>query len=220
MNHATRYVLIALLYFSSSALVLAQRMDYADSWVVLSNGSASLVGSAVTDEPYTSYGHEYYVTATLTSEEDGRTAVSWANGGSCGYSNIQCTRADVSLPILTNDELLTGNFFLESIHEGTCPYYAMNLSQAYFGIPLLVGASVTVLKKALSTNFYTKIPNCSVACPVDQYIAGSNLGQFIQGLVPWVYFYGYQCAPGVGIYPGSSLSTCRELVGVVNLPFP
>lgn len=97
---------------------------------------------------------------------------------------------------------------------GLGPYILRSISAiglGYTSAGLWVGLSVSVLSKAALYNTYTKVANCNVRCPVDQYIASYNMGQHIAAGVPWV-------APGNTIYCAnisavhstSSATSCQD----------
>jgi len=219
------------MYFAASLLCIflagtasAQRVDYSDSWLVNTSTSSFIAGSGITDESYWNYGHDYYVVTTLTSPDYSRSVTGYGGGGSCGTGNSQCSRADVSLSIVNNGVFEGGDYFVESVHEGYCPNYGMNLNQVFTALTIKLGASVTVLTKAALTNFYTKVANCNVHCPTDQHTSSTNKGQWIQSVVPFAKapFLPYVCANLSLIYPGTSNSECADYednVPILGTPF-
>lgn len=219
MGYATRFLLTIALFLCSVVAASAQRIDYSDAWMVIAETSGSLAGCAITDESYNNYGHEYLVSATLTSD-DNRTSTASGGNGSCGTGNIQCARADVSLPYLTEEGFLNGLYTLHSVHQGVCPYYNMELDEVQKDIPLYAGMSISVLTKAALSNHYTIIANCNVHCPTETFESAFNRGQYIRSVVTWVYTYGYRCSSVNLPYPGSFSSQCEDLMGVIYLPFP
>jgi hypothetical protein len=196
--------------------VLGQRTDFSDNWLVQSNGS--ITGCGVTDETYPSYGHEYTVTATLTSPT-GRTHVGYGSSGSCGTGNPQCSRADVSLNLIdSSGGWDLGEYFIESFHEGVCPYYTMGLPEANTNAGIILGVSISVLTKAATSNFYTRVAHCNVHCPTDGFLADQNHGQFIASAVPYTYRFGYICGPVNAVAPTSPSTPCQDIEGYVSWP--
>lgn len=202
----------------TSTASLAQRIDYSDSWLVTS--SAVVAGCGITDESYTSYGHEYSVTSTLTSPS-GRTAVTSGGIGSCMTGNPQCSRADVSLSLFdgTGGFFDNGEFFIETLHEGYCPNYAMTLQTLQTNGAILIGISVSVLTKAAMSNWYTKITGCNVHCPTDEFHASTNMGPRIISAVPYTYFGGYICGPINAVASTGPTTQCGDYDGWVSWPF-
>ncbi|HYY95511.1 MAG TPA: hypothetical protein VE713_13405, partial [Pyrinomonadaceae bacterium] len=118
-----------------------------------------------------------------------------------------------------------GDFTTNSNHTGCCPYMGGNpytRQNCYLGggtsATIIVGASVSVLTKAAMSNIYTKITNCNVICPVDQYEASEDYGQYIAGIIPYFYLNGYQCSPVAVFYHATAATQCGDYN--TNVPIP
>jgi len=220
LKYAALFLCAVVLCLSIEITASAQRIDYSDGWlVVVSQTSAVVAGCGITDENYTNYGHDYTVTTTITSPDD-RSSTSQGGSGSCMTGNSQCSRADVSLSLVTGDgDYFNGAYLVSSVHEGVCPYYTMELPKVTTDIPINVGISVSVLTKAATSNWYTKITDCNVHCPTDQFLSSYDRGQYILALVPWVYLAGYRCSNVNAVYPTPPIN-CADFDGYVHLPLP
>jgi hypothetical protein len=215
------FIICGLLGFVTAVPAFSQMGSYSiysDTWADDSNPSQIKVyGCGVSQDNYNSYGHTYWATTTITSPS-GRTtsATSYKTNSYNAY-----TRADVSLD--WQNEF--GDFTTNSNHTGCCPYMGGNPytgQNCYLGgstsVTLTVGASVTVLTKAAMSNIYTKVANCNVICPVDQYEASQDYGQYIAGVTPFFYFYGYQCSVVAAFYHATVATPCGDYS--VNVPIP
>ena len=86
---------------------------YSDVWLNDSNQNAPRIeGAGVTDDAYNSFGHKYWVQATLTSP-NGRKATLTTS------QYVSYARAIVSLAWDWND---MGTYTISSIHYMSCPY--------------------------------------------------------------------------------------------------
>jgi hypothetical protein len=143
VEHISRLLFFVGLILPSAMTVSAQRIDYSDSWVVHTSSSTMLWGSGITDESYTNYGHEYTVTTTLTTPS-GATITGSGSNGTCSNGNIQCARADVWTSLLDeNGQIEEGDFTIESVHDGYCPNYGMQLGQVGSIIVTRVSIAIT-----------------------------------------------------------------------------
>jgi hypothetical protein len=82
-----------------------------------------------------------------------------------------------------------------------------------------IGVSISVLTKAAIGNFYTKVANCNVNCPVDVYNASQNYGQFIACPVPWtVTRWGLVCGNLTKPIPTAPSTPCQDFESYIDVP--
>lgn len=170
-KHMSHLLFVGVLSLCSVITVSAQRVDYSDTWVVDTSTSTTLWGCGITDENYTNYGHEYTVTTTLTSPS-GTTVTGSGSNGTCSNYNFQCARADVWMSLLDeNGDIEEGDFTIESLHDGYCPNYSMQLGQV--GTIIVSRAAIAVTNYILTDFeagqcvYYLYCPNgnASATCP-------------------------------------------------------
>ncbi len=129
----TSFNLSAHAYASPRPLVqgMGYGATYSDEWV--SANWNRIWGCGVTEDYYNSYGHQYYVTTTVTSPI-GRAA------SATSYTSSSYAYVDVRLDWPSDDSGDFGEYLTSTEHRTLCPYIgfwvtmANTQKRAYFGI--------------------------------------------------------------------------------------
>jgi hypothetical protein len=188
-----RVISLTVLFFCFSLTSAFGSSEYADMWMAIPSNpdNTLIVGCAVSDQPYYGYGHEYYVTTTITSE-DGRTATGYGSNGSCGTGS-ECARADVALPFILNGEWVMGTYMLYSLYETYCPYYNMESEAKEIETPGWISASTAVFEKPADAGCdttrlvqYPKVANCDVPCTGRGFITDFGCTRYVIYIEPYM----------------------------------